>query len=187
MTAYDRDYEPVHLALNRVGGNREARMGAVCDTLWRYFKDYGVSWVGFYTLAPTSTPTTTAPPTTTDEAPAQPRPEPEPQMVLGPSRDSPACSPIGMHGACGMALTKRRSLVVHDVHNLGPNYIACNPKDRSEVVVPVFNERGDCYGVLDIDSFDRSAFGEADVRSLKRLLESTAISWPSPWVNPLYY
>jgi len=180
VTAYDRDYEPVHLALNRVGGNREARMRAVCDTLWRYFKDFGVSWVGFYTLdgTPTSTPT---------DGETQPVLQPEPQMVLGPSRDSPACSPIALHGACGMSLTKRRPIVVHDVHNLGASYIACNPKDRSEVIVPVFNERGDCYGVLDIDSFVRSAFGEADVRSLKRLMESTAISWPSPWVNPLYY
>jgi putative methionine-R-sulfoxide reductase with GAF domain len=175
VTAYDRDYEPVHLVLNQVGGNREARMRALCDTLWRYFKDYGVSWVGFYTL---DTPT---PPTANSEA------QPEPQMVLGPSRDSPACSPIGMHGACGMALTKKRSLVINDVQSLGTNYIACNPKDRSEIVVPIYDERGRAYGVLDLDSFDRSAFGEADVRALKRLLEATAISWPSPWVTPLYY
>lgn len=168
MSAYDRDYEPVHLALNQVGGNREARMRAVCDTLWRYFKDFGVSWVGFYTL---------------DEGSS----ESEAQLVLGPSRDKPACSPIQMHGACGMSLTKKRPIVVHDVHNLGPNYIACDPKDRSEVIVPIYSENGTCFGVLDIDSFDRSAFSEADVRSLKRLLESTAISWPSPWVNPLYY
>jgi len=172
VSLYDREYEPVFLALNRVMGNRESRMRAAADAMWRFFKDFGVSWVGFYVMDP-----------------AQPAdtPDDQRQMVLGPARDKPACSPIAMHGACGMAVTKKRPLVITDVHNLGPNYIACDPKDKAEVVVPLYEKDGTPYGVLDVDSFDRSAFGEADVRALKRLVENTGISWPTPWVEPLYY
>ena len=166
MPAFVRDYDPVLVALNQVAGDRHQRMRAVADTLWRFFKDFGLSWCGFYLGDPAGEPT---------------------QMVLGPSRDKPACSPIELRGACGMSMLRKRTLVVSDVHNLGANYIACDPKDRSEIVVPLFDESGNAFGVLDIDSFDRDAFGEHDARSLKRLMESTAISWPSPWREPLYF
>lgn len=178
MPTYDRDYAPVAIALNRIGGYRAQRMRSFVDAMWRFFKDHGVSWVGFYTLEQTDDPI---------GGDADVRDGQGVQMVLGPARDKPACTPIAMHGACGMSCLKKRPIVVSDVHNLGPNYIACDPRDRSEVVVPIFDEAGNAYGVLDIDSFDRNAFGEDDARQLKRLLESTAISWPTPWVQPLYY
>jgi putative methionine-R-sulfoxide reductase with GAF domain len=164
MPAFERDYDPVHLALNSVAGDRHQRMRSAADALWRFFKDHGVSWIGFYLKNADS-----------DE------------MTLGPSRDKPACSPIGLHGACGMSWAKKRPILVADVANLGANYIACDPRDRSELVLPLFDEQGRCYGVLDADSHDRDAFGESDVREMKRLMESTAISWPSPWLEPLRY
>lgn len=145
------------MALADVSGNRHRRMREVSDVLWRFFKDFGVSWVGFYEKDPDAE-----------------------QMVLGPARDKPACSPIELHGACGMCWAKKRPIIVNDVHNLGPNYIACDPRDRSEVVLPLFNDDGSCYGVLDVDSFDRDAFGEQDVYELRKLMESTALSWPAP-------
>ena len=152
------------MALSGVSGNRKRRMREVSDVLWRFFKDHGVSWVGFYEKDPDTE-----------------------QMILGPSRDKPACSPIELHGACGMSWSKKRPIIVNDVHNLGENYIACDPKDRSEVVIPLFNDDGSCYGVLDVDSFDRSAFGEHDVIQLRKLMESTAISWPQPHMPALIY
>ena len=157
MPVYERDYKHVAMALADVSGNRFRRMHEVSDVLWRFFKDYGVSWVGFYEKDPEAD-----------------------QMILGPSRDKPACSPIELHGACGMCWEKKRPIIVRDVHNLGANYIACDPRDRSEVILPLFNDDGSCYGVLDVDSFDRNAFGEQDVFELRKLMESTAISWPAP-------
>jgi putative methionine-R-sulfoxide reductase with GAF domain len=127
-------------------GDGAARMQRVVDVLWQGLKDAGVSWVGFYL------------------------PDGEREMVLGPSRNKPACSPIGMHGACGQAFRTQQPLVVRDVRELGENYVACDPRDLSEVVVPVFDETGTCWGVLDLDSFDVAAFDEADVAGLRDVL-----------------
>jgi GAF domain-containing protein len=65
--------------------------------------------------------------------------------------------------------------------------VACDPRDRSELVVPLFEQDGRCYGVLDADSHERGAFGEHDARMMKRVMEATGISWPSPWLEPLVY
>jgi putative methionine-R-sulfoxide reductase with GAF domain len=164
MAVHERDYLPVARALNNVCGDRHRRMGEVCDVFWRFFKDHGVSWVGFYEKDPEND-----------------------QMILGPSRNKPACSPIELRGACGMCWSKKRPIIVNDVHNLGSNYIACDPKDRSEIVVPLFNDDGSCYGVLDIDSHDRNAFYEHDLIELRKLMESTAISWPAPHLPAIIY
>ena len=86
-----------------------------------------------------------------------------------------------------MSWSKKRPIIVNDVHNLGENYIICDPRDRSEVVIPLFNDDGSCFGVLDLDSHDRNAFFEHDVIELRRLMESTAISWPAPHLPALIY
>ncbi len=164
MPVYERDYKPVAMALAGVSGSRHRRMREAADVLWRFFKDHGYSWVGFYE-----------------------KDRDADRMTLGPARDKPACSPIALHGACGMAWTKKRPIIVNDVHNLGPNYISCNPRDRSEVIVPLFNDDGSCWGVLDIDSFERDAFGEQDVHELRRIMEATALSWPAPHLPAIVY
>lgn len=164
MPIYERDYSAVAMALGGVSGDRHRRMREASDVLWRFFKDYGYSWVGFYEKDPEND-----------------------RMILGPCRDKPACSPIELHGACGMCWAKKRPIIVNDVHNLGSNYIPCDPRDRSEVLVPLFNDDGSCYGVIDVDSHERNAFGQADVIELRRLMESTAISWPAPHTPALVF
>ncbi|MBX9737928.1 MAG: GAF domain-containing protein [Phycisphaerales bacterium] len=148
-----RNYTPVLQRL-RARGTRDEVMRAVVNTLWDQFHAEGVSWVGFYTVDPTN---------------------PE-HLVLGPRRDKPACSPIELHGACGRCFTSRRPLVVTDVAKLGAGYIACDPRDRSEVVVPVFNPGGSVWGVLDVDSHDTNAFDVADAMALMRMLRHVALS-----------
>src|SRR5438105_13594580 len=93
-------------------------------------------------------------------------------MIVGPRRDKPACSPIGLHGVCGGAWRERRAMVVRDVAELGTNYVACDPRDRSECVVPLIEEDGTCWGVLDLDSFEVGAFSDEDVSGLRMVLEA---------------
>lgn len=164
MPLYDRDYDPIAMALSHAAGNRARRMRDVADVLWRFTKDHGVSWVGFYTIN-----------------------EDEDAMDLGPSRDSPACNPIGIHGACGKSWRTKRPMIVHDVSNLGPEYVACDPRDLSELVIPLFERDGDCWGVLDLDSRDRNAFSEVDLIELRRIMESVGLSWPKPHREPFIY
>ena len=125
------------------------RMKVVSDRLWDEFgKGHPVSWVGFYFLG-------------------------EGEMTLGPRRDKPACSPIGLQGACGKAALSGRTFVVRDVKDLGENYIACDPRDRSEIVVPVRDIRGAVVAVLDVDSHDVGSFGQEDRRALEAIVRDT--------------
>lgn len=164
-----RDYAALLSRVSRCD-TRQAAMQAFVDAAWPLLGvgwggggGGGVSWLGFYLIAHDRT--------RGDE------------MLLGPRRDKPACSPIGMHGACGRCYLTRRPLVVSDVANLGKGYIACDPRDRSEVVLPVFNADESCWGVLDLDSFEVGAFSEADVHGLQRALEAAGLTTPRQWVG----
>lgn len=166
-----RDYSSIDLRDS--AGSREQRMSALIDALWDALGDQGVSWIGFY-LGPGQT---------LDDG----RTVGAQEMLLGPCRNKPACSPIGLHGACGRSWREQRILVVRDVADLGAGYVACDPRDRSEVVVPLFDERGGCYGVLDADSFEVGAFSERDGVELNSVLlqaglTRTRISGPSPLI-----
>jgi putative methionine-R-sulfoxide reductase with GAF domain len=155
-----RDYAAITAHLNLPPtATRDARMQAVVDALWHAFghdkKGPGraISWIGFYLKVPGK-----------DE------------MVLGPRRDKPACSPIALHGACGRAFLSRRRLIVTDVANLGPGYIACDPRDKSEVVVPCLEPDGSCWGVLDGDSYEVRAFVQNDTGELSHVLARAGLS-----------
>ena len=100
-------------------------------------------------------------------------------MTLAARRPGPACSPIGIHGACGQCLRAARILVVRDVRDLGAGYIACDPRDRSELVVPCLGPGGRAWGVFDVDSHDLAAFDERDGTELAALLVMAGLSAPS--------
>lgn len=128
------------------GAGLTERMKVVSDEIWREFGGHRpVSWVGFYFLGAE-------------------------EMTLGPRRDKPACSPIGLHGACGKSALTAKTLIVRDVKDLGENYIACDPRDRSEIVVPVFGKNGRVLGVLDVDSHAVGAFGDMDQLALEKIV-----------------
>lgn len=132
---------------------REARMMQAVTLLWRAFADKPLSWIGFYEKV----------------AGAE-------EMVLVCREPKPACSPIGLFGMCGRGWKERRPLIVADVRTLGPDYIACDPRDQSELVLPVMNDDGTCWGVLDADSYDLDAFDEHDAACMSRALELMGIS-----------
>ena len=143
----ERNYDAV-IASIFPSGDRERDMQAVVDKLWIELSPKGCSWVGFYLKSPDS-----------DE------------MILGPRRDKPACSPIALFGACGRSFQSRTPLIVTDVNNLRAGYIACDPRDRSEVVIPCMDAYDDqCWGVLDVDSHDTHSFTTQDVLGLSKVL-----------------
>jgi len=78
-------------------------------------------------------------------------------------------------------------MIIGDVVNLGPEYIACDPRDKSELVIPMFCSGGKCWGVLDVDSRERDAFGEADMFELRKILEATGLSWPKAHLDAIVY
>ena len=139
-------------------GGREARMEAFAELWWEACAPLGTSWAGFYV-----------------DLPGEPD---DRRLALAARRPKPACSPIGMHGACGQCLRAARSLVVHDVADLGAGYVACDPRDRSELVVPCLGTDGPAWGVFDVDSHEVGAFASADAVACERLLVAAGLSEP---------
>lgn len=96
--------------------------------------------------------------------------EPGRLLRVGPYQGSLGCQDIAFgRGVCGTAAAERRTVVVADVHAF-PGHITCDPRSRSEIVVPVFDATGALMAVLDIDSAVPGAFGDADRDGLERLV-----------------
>lgn len=161
-TAAARDYAAIAARNSGRRGSRQERLEALTDDLWAVLSPTGVSWIGFYF----------GPGARLDDG----RVVGADEMLLGPCRDRPACSPIGLHGVCGRGWRERRSVIVRDVAALGPEYVACDPRDASEVVVPLLDEAGGRLGVLDADSFEVGAFDERDALELQRILASAGLT-----------
>lgn len=154
-----RDYSRINIPSH---GSRFERMRLLADSFWDVLAPQGVSWIGFYLGAGQATE---------DGRTAGPA-----EMLLGPCRNKPACSPIGLHGVCGRGWRERRSIVVRDVAVLDADYVACDPRDKSEVVIPLFDTAGACWGVLDADSWDVGAFAERDARVLGDILARAGLT-----------
>ncbi len=156
----NRDYASVHGRAMDIAQlpSREERMEAFVALWWDAFAATGVSWVGFYV-----------------DHPGEPD---DRRMTLAARRPKPACSPIGIHGACGQCLVAGRTLVVRDVRDLGEGYIACDPRDQSELVVPCVDSRGRPWGVLDVDSHDVASFSTGDGEAARELLALAGLTQP---------
>lgn len=96
--------------------------------------------------------------------------EPNALLRVGPYQGSLGCLDITFgRGVCGVAAAERRTVVVADV-NAFPGHITCDPRSRSEIVVPVFGADGALLAVLDIDSGVTNAFDDDDVAGLETLV-----------------
>lgn len=116
----------------------------VCEQLYDRFDHY--SWVGIYAVE-------------------------KGELVLsawaGPEETEHTRIPIG-EGICGLAAQSGRTEVVPDVSER-PEFIACFPTTRSEIVVPIQGPAG-VLGEIDVDSDWLDAFDERD----RALLEEVA-------------
>ena len=93
------------------------------------------------------------------------------QLVLGPFQGPLACTRIDFDsGVCGHAYTTRETVIVPNVDEF-PGHIACSSAARSEIVVPMFDEAGEVFAVLDVDSDRLDDFSEADRMGLERLVK----------------
>jgi L-methionine (R)-S-oxide reductase len=93
------------------------------------------------------------------------------ELVVGPYQGSLACIKLKKDtGVCWAGINAGETVVVPDVHEF-PGHIACDSRSRSEIVVPLKEEKGSIIGVFDVDSKEIDSFDETDKIWLEKILE----------------
>lgn len=107
------------------------------------------------------------------------------ELVLGPFQGPVACTRIAKgQGVCGTAWASASAQVVPDVQQF-PGHIACSSQTRSEIVVPLFDQTGSVWAVLDIDSDQHDDFSDTDRGALEQLASWLAGDLPSDSGHPI--
>jgi GAF domain-containing protein len=110
-----------------------------------YHKMDGFFWVGFYLLHGD-------------------------RLCVGPYQGPLACLELERNkGVCWTSLQKHKTIVVPDVDEF-PGHIACDPRSRSEIAVPVIDKSGHFFAVLDIDSNLKQNFDHIDAGQLELIV-----------------
>jgi L-methionine (R)-S-oxide reductase len=119
-----------------------AAMATLCAVLHARMSHH--SWTGFYFVAG------------------------EDELHVGPYQGPVACQVLKGSGVCLHCARTRQPVVVPDVEQF-PGHIACDPRARSEITLPLM--KGDTLiAVLDGDSHKPAQFDEDDVSPLARIL-----------------
>ena len=106
----------------------------------------GFSWTGFYLLV-------------------------DGELTVGPYQGLVACLLLQAHtGVCWAGIDRGEPVIVEDVHSF-PGHIACDPRSRAEIVIPLRDQAGTIVGVLDVDSEREGHFDEADRDGLVPIVE----------------
>ncbi|MBS3818575.1 GAF domain-containing protein [bacterium] len=139
---YKRIYSQLQKILNQTE-NQTARMATVAALL--HHKMPRFFWTGFYILN-------------------------QGNLIVGPYQGPLACQVLEKNkGVCWTALLQRKTLIVPNVHEF-PGHIACDSRSNSEMVVPLWNESKEVWGVLDIDSQEFDAFSSVDKENLEEIV-----------------
>ena len=90
-------------------------------------------------------------------------------LILGPFQGGVSCVRIALgKGVCGESAASRQSVIVGDVKNYS-NYISCDSKALSEIVVPMV-KKGQLLAVLDLDSSVLDDYDEIDQKYLEKFV-----------------
>lgn len=139
---YERIFQQLRELL-KATDNRVARMATVTALL--HHKMDGFFWTGFYLLG-------------------------DGELVVGPYQGPLACQILPRDtGVCWAGLNEQQTIIVPDVEKF-PGHIACDPRSRSEIVIPLKNRDGEVIGVLDVDSRQVDHFDETDAGELEKIL-----------------
>ena len=95
-------------------------------------------------------------------------------LRVGPYQGTMGCVEIAFgRGVCGTAAAEGRTIIVEDVNGF-PGHIACDSRSRSEIVVPVWNGRGELLAIFDLDSERVGAFDARDAVGLEAIVRRFA-------------
>ncbi len=95
----------------------------------------------------------------------------EGDLVVGPYQGPVACQVLTKNeGVCWAGVNREKPIVVPDVSEF-PGHIACDSRSKSEIVIPLYDNNGKIFGVLDIDSDKLNSFDETDEKELSRITD----------------
>ncbi len=95
----------------------------------------------------------------------------ENQLVLSAFQGTIACTRIDFDkGVCGHCYTTKKTVIVPNVDEF-PGHIVCSSASKSEIVLPIFDDSGEVFGVLDVDSDKVDDFDEVDAAGLRKIVE----------------
>jgi GAF domain-containing protein len=138
---YQRIYKQLEELVKRTT-DIDARMATISTVL--HFKLGMVLWTGFYSLK-------------------------NGELLVKTYQGPLACQVLKKNtGVCWTAVNKQKTIIVPDVHQF-EGHIACDPRSKSEIVVPVRDKNNQIIGVLDIDSKVLNRFDETDSVELEKI------------------
>lgn len=138
---YARLFDQIKGLLDKTD-DKHARMATISAVLHQKM-DY-FFWTGFYTIR-------------------------QDKMMVVSYQGPVACQILAKDtGACWAAYNAKETLVIEDVEKF-PGHIACDSRSKSEIVIPLFDNKGSIYGVFDIDSTDIASFDEVDKLWLEKI------------------
>jgi len=154
-TTIDLGHLPLAEAYRELSGQVEAVLAGIDDPVAAMatmsaliHHGFGHLWTGFYRVA-----------------------EPGRLLRVGPYQGTLGCMEIEFgRGVCGTAAAGRKTVIVDDV-NAFEGHITCDPRSRSEIVVPVFDADEELIAVLDVDSDRPSTFGVDDRKGLEEVVK----------------
>lgn len=118
--------------------------------LKEYFPNY--FWVGFYFLR-------------------------DDHLLLGPFQGAAACVTLKLdRGVCAASVRQKSTIIVPDVHEF-VGHVACDPRSKSEIVVPLLDTSGILRAVLDVDSANQNDFDADDAAGLEKIAELLRDIW----------
>jgi GAF domain-containing protein len=91
------------------------------------------------------------------------------ELIVGPYQGPLACQILEKgKGVCWASINRKKSIIVPDVSKF-PGHIACDPRTKSEIAVPVKNHKNEVIAVLDVDSREPDHFDQIDAKHLERI------------------
>jgi L-methionine (R)-S-oxide reductase len=142
LARYERIYDQLRGLVGGTSPTLVAAMSTICAVLHAKMAHH--LWTGFYFTA-----------------------EPG-RLYVGPYQGPAACQILRESGVCLHAVRTRTPVVVPDVATF-PGHIACDPRAKSEIAIPLLKD-GVAVAVFDADSASLHAFGEEDTPPLSRIL-----------------
>jgi len=139
---YRRIYRQLEELLLRTN-DADARMATISTVL--HYKLGMVLWTGFYSLK-------------------------NGELIVKTYQGPLACQVLKKNtGVCWTAINKQKTIIVPDVHQF-EGHIACDPRSKSEIVIPVRDNYHGIIGVLDIDSKVLNRFDQTDANELEKII-----------------